>query len=197
MAAGVDYIQVKTDWATDSVSLNLNQFNASVNINKLFDLLAEIATETETTIVDISESFLLATAEGVQLDTLGEEAGIPRTSTEDDVYRSSIVLTSSTKFYSVVDEDLTNLVISIAGGDPEPEIYSGHYKFVEIQLQESCISKDSVLYSITQVLPPITQLLVVFKTGLAFGFDGDDVAVGFATEGEEDADENGLAGAYV
>lgn len=195
--ATVDYIQVKGDWATESISLNLNQFNASTNINKILDLLAEIATETETTIVDISESFLLVSAAGSQLDILGEEAGVPRTSEEDDLYRSSIILTSSTKFYSVVDEDLTSLVVSIAGGDQEPEIYSGHYKSVEIQLQEACIAKDAVLYSINQVLPPLTELNLVFKTGVAFGFDGDEVSVGFGTEGEEDETPDGLSGAYV
>lgn len=195
--SSVDYIQVKSDWSTESVSLNLNQFNASVNINKILDLLAEIATETETTIVDIGNSFLLVDAVGDQLDILGVEAGVPRTSTEDDLYRSSIILTSSTKFYSVVDEDLTNLVVSIAGGDPEPEIYSGHEKLVEVQLQVSCISQDAVIYSLSQIMPPVTQLLVVFKTGVAFGFDGDDVSVGFGTVGEEDEDENGFAAVYI
>lgn len=194
--SSVDYIQVKSDWSTESVSLNLNQFNASVNINKILDLLAEIATETETTIVDIGNSFLLVDAVGDQLDILGVEAGVPRTSTEDDLYRSSIILTSSTKFYSVVDEDLTNLVVSIAGGDPEPEIYSGHEKLVEVQLQVSCISQDAVIYSLSQIMPPTTQLLVVFKTGVAFGFEDDDVSVGFGTVGEEDEDENGFAAVY-
>lgn len=194
--SSVDYIKVTPDWRSEAIDLNLNQFLMSEKLNDLLGILSEIATSFEQDILDLNESFLLVNAEGDQLDKLGEEVGLARTSDIDQEYKSSIILKASSSFYSVVDADLTELITLLAS-DTEPEIYSGYYKLVEVHLQESCVRKDIISSTIKDILPIVSKDLLLFSAGIPFGFEGDDMSEGFGTVGQEDENTNGFAAIYI
>lgn len=185
-------IQAVTDYEEQLKALNLNQFSDSVNINHILSIFAEMAEESEQVWQDIAEGFLLQSAEGVQLDTLGEELGITRPSEDDDEYRTRILLLSAARYFGVNRDSLVELV-ELISGDISPSVYKGLGRFIEVSLQGACISEQQLGQDLTNYFPVNTELLLLTKEATPFGFDGDEDALGYGTyEGL-----SGSAGGYT
>jgi len=69
----------------------IEQFKRKVNIDKMVCIIANRAQSEEDVLNDLTIFRALTVAEGVQLDGIGDLVGQPRNSTNDDIYRSTII----------------------------------------------------------------------------------------------------------
>lgn len=176
--ATVDYVAAATNYFDLLKERNLNQFLNSTELNKILQIIAEVYQESEQDLVDIAEAYILETATGEQLDVLGEEVNLFRVGSEDESFRAYILLRSASRLYSTNKEDILQL-LRLLTGDTEPEVYTGLDKLVEVQLQDVCLDDERIKADITNLFPPVTQLLVIKKSGLPFGFEGSVGTGGF------------------
>lgn len=185
ISAVEDYSEVLRD-------LNLSQFSDSENINNLLGIFADIFEESEQEWQELAEGFLLQSAVGEQLNTLGEEIGVSRPSEIDEEYRARILLISAARYYGITRDDLVEL-IKIVSGDINPQIYKGLGRFFEIAIQSSCVDERQLGDDLSKYFPIGTELILLMKEGTPFGFDGDDTTLGFGTTTGTTLDAGGLS----
>ena len=185
----VDYVKANDDIVQDTKDLLLSQFVNSPNINKFAEIIATEADSYEKAAEGIFTAFLLNEATGFALDSIGEFLNIPRGGKSDESYRLALIISAIGSNSEVTRDSLYNLVDIMTGG-LGGYFYKGRYHDLYIYLQDSCIDKEVVGEFFNKYLPLNTQASILIESGLSFGFEGNDQALGFdqvwrsSTEGD-------------
>ena len=181
----LNYVEVNPDIAGDFKELILSQFDDAENIQSLLEIMTSESTDLEQLFVDIAEAFLLENAEGVQLDIIGEFAGVEREGVDDATYRSKLAVAIAGISLGVTRDGVVEIARLISGGI-NPSVYIGRFKDVYLYMQELCFDGAVVGPLIGEYFPLNTQGNLIVTAGLPFGFEGDDFSAGFASTVEED-----------
>ena len=140
------------------------------------------ATDIETALFEIRDNYWLDTAEGVQLDVLGDIQGIVRNGLADKPYRQLIE---------------TKVVINNGSGTPEILILAIQRIFgassVQIlnvgngvlQINANVVFTIGSSTLIEAFCPAGVEVLLTSGSNIPFGFEGDIMAFGFNSIGED------------
>tara|TARA_Y100000593_G_scaffold94032_1_gene191194 strand:- start:9054 stop:11939 length:2886 start_codon:yes stop_codon:yes gene_type:complete len=174
----VDYVKSNPDIVQESKDLVLTQFGDSDNIQKFVEIIAEEAKSYEEVAEKIFTSFLLINATGFALDSIGEFLNFPREGRSDDAYRTALVISAIGSNSKITRDSIYRLVEIVTGG-LGGYFYNGRYHDLYIYLQDACVERAIAAEFLDKYLPTNTQASVLFESGEAFGFEGNDAAVGF------------------
>lgn len=184
--ATLDYIKVNEEIQEDFKELVLSQFGDSDNIQSIIEILASEAEEQEQLFVDLAEGFKLENAVGAQLDIIGEFLGVPRDGANDETYRSKLAIAIAGTTLGVTRDGVVEMAKLLSGG-VTPEVYLGRFRDVYLYMEQLCFDSAVIGPELGKYFPLNTQGQIIITAGLPFGFEGDDGAAGFGTNGEEDA----------
>lgn len=167
----VDYIQTNPDLIEESKELLLDQFKNSPNVNTLLEIALSGEVDFNTLLVELAEETTLVNAVGEQLDEIGRQMGVPRTTDDDTQYRALIRLTGRRRTHNISKEGIIELLGLLIGTD-EVEVYNGLNHVVEITVIRSCFDENvQDGESIASLMPLNTNLRILGSDGVLFGFE--------------------------
>lgn len=180
--AGVDYIQENPNFIEEGMELLLNQFENSTTLKTILEIAMEGEQEFQSLLVQLAEETTLNNAVGEQLDEIGLQMGVGRTTDDDEQYRGQIRLAGYSRSHEITREGTLELLRRVVG-DTEAEVYNGLYHLVEVAIQAVCYDENvSDPSSIYDLMPLNTNLRIVKAEGALFGFEGSPSRnLGFST----------------
>lgn len=158
-------------------------------INTLTIFLERLKAVDEAAIV-LAEKRTLLTAEGVNLDEIGQQAGIYRNGLGDNEYRAVIMILSGNTAKSGTRDDVIGTLKQIFGEEGFTTWKGHNYRF-DINVTSSCFDIDDVISQIVDMMPLTTHLRVVESMGQAFGFNNDSGTAGFGSVSRPSVAGNG------
>ena len=174
----VDYVKANENIVQDTKDLMLWQFNDASNIQKILEIIAEEYGSYEEAAERIFTGFLLTESTGFALDSIGEFLNFPREGQTDDEYRTALIFSALGANSNISRDSIANLLSVVTGGIGG-YFYRGRYHDLYIYLQQSCIDKEVATEFLDKYLPINTNASIIFESGTAFGFEGNDAAAGF------------------
>lgn len=170
--SGVEYIKTNPTFVDEGVSLLLDQFSNSPNIQKVLEIALSGEKEFQELLVAIAEETLLTNAVGTQLDEIGTQMGVRRLTDDDNKYRTAIRLAGLRRTHKITKEGILSLLRQVVG-DHEAEMYTGLNHVVEITLQADCYDDNvSDTQDLKEIMPLNTNLRILKAEGALMGFEG-------------------------
>ncbi len=168
------------DHASDIEGLLVSQYKDSANFNRFLSSIAAIKQEIEHVTLDLRDKRILANAEGIQLDGLGELVGLDRDGRTDDEYRTEIGTQIQINLSGGQAEILINVTASITGS-------------TLVQLTDSYPAKINIAFNGTAPANLLTILSKLKAAGVEltltqisetnpFVFEGDGAGLGFSDD---------------
>lgn len=150
------------------------------NLTKYLAVYLERLKKIDEMFVELAEKRLLRNSSGVNLDELGAQVMIDRDGMSDINYRAIItILLASASKHGTRSEVLGTL--SQLFGNGNFTTYKGENFRFDINISKTCFDLMSALPEILDMLPMPTHLRLTDSSGPAFGFKGDDTALGFGS----------------
>ena len=167
----------KIDDYNINLELLISQYKDKTNFVNIVKSDNSEANELEDALFEIRDNYWIDTAEGVQLDVIGRIAGESRLGRSDADYRMAIKI---------------RIAINNGSGEPETVITFMKFYFNSTKIQLKSVGNanleiwtdvllDNNGYNeLLKVIDAGIGLYVIFNDGDEyFGFDGDDLALGF------------------
>lgn len=173
----------------------LPEYLKKENTQKFLRIFLERLETVDNAVINMAEFRLLANAEGVFLDEIGEQIGVFRNGQSDNDYRTILLIRQLVAGKGgtrpEVSDALNNLFSSTAW-----YMYKGTNYRIDIYASSPCFELTNIVEDIVDLFPVITHLRVVETdyNQLAFGFDGDDTALGFSGSNDRLSENAGMLG---
>lgn len=171
----INFIKSK-DVTEESLFLDLKQFEERPVIGAIIKTVASMKQSLYDEAVVLAEVFLLDLASGQQLDTIGEELGIPRLGQDDNTYRVFLQLTSYKARNTGTRPELINIISRIVGGELDNIVtYSGIHKSSDLSLFLACFDTQVVVDELKEALPILTNYRIIDRFGNPLLFNSEIV----------------------
>lgn len=175
----VETIQHKTNVVAQSRDYLIDQFRDKEVIGSLLKAVASEVQEIEDALYSVLEGRLLAQAEGVQLDLIGQETGVQRFNTEDTPYRVLLGIRNEVRTGAGSYGEIYDKLLRVTG-DTNISITTNRQRRVDVVITARCLSATSSYVDLANLFPVNTNTSIIVKGDLAgFGFDGNNAASGF------------------
>lgn len=163
---------------------DLRQFRNSINMRNVTVVLLQKVQELEDVVYSLNVDRRLDTASGVHLDVYGKLVGEERRGLSDAEYRKFIKARIQTNLSEGEIDRILFILETITGAD-SVEYFPGYPASFIVQFAVDSVPlnntlADRISVQITEATGAgIGAQVVEYKTVGAFGFDGDDEALGF------------------
>lgn len=190
-----NYIKPLDNFVDGAIDTLPDFFNKENN-RKFLEIFLDRWKFVEDATINLAEYRLLATAEGVNLDEIGEQLGIFRNGQTDNDYRTILLIRQIAAGKGgtrpEVSESLTNLFSAT-----QWYLYKGNNYRIDVYTSSPCFDLANVVENIVDIFPAITHLRVVETDYVypSFGFDGDDSSLGFSGSNDRQSEQAGMLGA--
>lgn len=176
----------------------LPDYLSQENNKKFLTIFLQRWKELEDIIIDVAEYRLLANAEGVILDEIGEQQNIYRNGMTDTEYRTVILIRQSSYGKSGTRPEVSE-VLDALFSSTNWYMYKGTDYRVDVVASTPCMDLSTVVEDITEIFPVITELRIIESSPYSdcFGFDGDDNAFGFCSVDDRTERQAGALGGVV
>lgn len=179
VARSVETITHKTNVEQQSLDYLISQFRDKAVIEAIVKAVAAEVQEIEDSLFSVLEGRRLRTAEGVQLDNIGQEVGVQRRGTSDDQYRVLLGIREEVRegvgTYGEVYDKLVRVT-----GDVNTRIIAFPQRRVDVTLTSRCLGASPSYTDLSNLFPVNTNTSILVKGELAsFGFSGNTSAAGF------------------
>lgn len=181
----MDFDEEPIDRAEQALKLLVEQYRGSDRIQGLIRAVADRLTEVDEARVQTWTRRWLGTAEGAQLDGLGEILGATRQGRDDDEYRLRLQAQVTINTGSGTPEDLISGVSLLTGAN-QVQVREKYPAAYELFINVTSLPAD--LRSLIATLSPAgvaATFLIVTDDAEPFGFDNDPQAEGFNELGDD------------
>lgn len=179
--AGVDFLEKNDNYVNDAKELIIDQFKGSSNINKILNVVIDVAQEYENIIVESAQAVLFENAIGDQVDEMGRQMGVVRRVEDDAEYKAVIALKTVRRSNDGTRDTIyNNLVQNVS---ESVQFVQGLDNQLDINLINPCSDDANVINEILDLLPINTRYRIVSLQTPHFGFGDDDT--GYGTTADE------------
>lgn len=180
-ARDVNHIHVLEDYVEGSLNYLPTEFlREQPNLTAFIEVFLNRLKEVDKVAVGLAEKRLLGNATGVYLDEIGKQLGIFRNGLGDEDYRAIITILNGTANKHGTRPEVISVLRQLLGEEAFQTYKGFNYRF-DINISSSCFDNASIVQEIKDMLPLVTYLRITESMGFAFGFKGDDMAIGFST----------------
>lgn len=175
----VETITHRTNVLANSNDYLIDQFKGKRVIKALIDAVALEVQALEDASFSVLEGRLLNQAEGVQLDLIGQEMGVQRFSTEDDVYKVLIGIRREVRAGAGTYGQIYDKLFRVTG-DTSITVTTNRQRRVDVVITARCLSATASYVDLSNLFPVNTSTSIIVKGPLpSFGFAGNDTTSGF------------------
>lgn len=175
--SGVDYLVKNDSFEEDVEGLVLHVFKDKENYMKLINIISTVYKRLDDLIIDMAEKRMLYYAEGQQLTEIASQQGIVRTTDNDSILRSAILIAGIRKLSSGTRDEVVDAILKSIGATPK--VYQGLYKMVDLSIPSECVTSQELAQEFVKLLPVNTNYRIVQIDNNPFCFEDDDDGGGF------------------
>lgn len=184
MAKDVNHIHELENFVEGALQSLPEEFlRNSGNLNKILTIFLERLRVVDESLVRLAEYRMLSTAEGVNLDEIGNQFGIYRNGLDDEDYRAILTIRTFSPSNKGTRPELVDILNNILGENNFYTYKGDNYRF-DLAVSSPCFDPETTTDEILDLLPLPTYFRMVGFDGFVFGFDGDDYAAGFGSVGD-------------
>ena len=162
------------------------------NLTKFLTVFLERLENLDTSFISLAEFRLLANAEDVVLDDIGEQMGIYRNGQSDEDYRTILLIRQSSAGKGGTRHHVSQS-LEYLFGITNWKLYRGDNYRVDLYASSPCFDLSYLTDYLTDIFPIITHLRVVETDPEtdSFGFFGDDSSSGFSSTNSRYSTDSG------
>lgn len=179
MASELDFISTNPTFTEDIIALLPEHMRNKTIISTIATLLLDPYKEMEELLVELANRYIFATSEGVFLDAYGVRYGAPRTTSDDQSYRTDILIKALGSLSHITRDNVVAVLKKVVDDD-DLYIEQKQANVVRINIQNGGLTSANALDAIANMFPVNMSVSITTREGIPFGFVGNTAPSGFA-----------------